>query len=102
MPILPIFVFLQIYFFAHPNDFYSFENLRAARNDSLFFIAVFYPDLTIETIAVPAEIAVGNIFDREILKTSEKRIVFGNFRGFAENFYFDKAVERFENVFKVV
>ena len=44
------------------------------------------PDLTVRTFAIPTEVAVGDGFEREVLKTAEQAILFGNLNHLTQNF----------------
>jgi hypothetical protein len=83
---------------AQAHDLHAFLDLCAARQDAFFLVAVFYPDLAIETIAVPAKIAEGDGFHREKLETAEQSVVFGNHSARAFDLDFDEPFERLENV----
>jgi hypothetical protein len=83
------------------NNFHVFLDFGAAGEHGLFLFAVPQANLTVQTIAVPAEIAVGNAFHREVLKAAQQRVVFGNLVNFAADLDFDQFFEGFENVFVI-
>ena len=51
--------------FRHAGYDHVFGNGRAAGHGGFFFVAVFEPDLAVDAFAVPAEIAVGYVFEGE-------------------------------------
>ncbi len=72
----------------------------AAGHDRLFFIAVLQPDLAVEAVAVPAEIAVRDRFHRQELKATQQRIVFGHQSPLAEDLDLDEAFVGLKDVIR--
>lgn len=69
---------------------HALGHVGATGHDGFFFFADFEPDLAIETLTIPAEVAVRNIFHRQKLKTPEKRIIFWDHVFFAQYFDLDE------------
>ena len=80
------------------NYFHVFFDFRAAGEHGFFLFAVLQANLAVQTVSVPAEIAVGNAFHRQKLKAAQKAVIFGNFVNFTADFDFDQFFERLENV----
>jgi hypothetical protein len=70
-------------------DHHAVSHLRPAIKNwfvtrlGLSYIVV--PDLTIRTFPIPTEIAIGNSFQREVLKAPQKLVFFGDLHLFAQD-----------------
>ena len=60
---------------AEAGDLHSFADSGAARDDCLFGVAVFDPDLAIKAVAIPAKLCVGDVLHIQKLKTSENGVI---------------------------
>lgn len=86
---------------AHAHDLQTLDGVGAARHHGFFFLAVRDPDLTVEALAVPAEVAVRDLFGSQELQSAKDGVVFGNVEFPAADVDLDEAVEGFENVIQL-
>ena len=77
---------------SQPNDLHILSNNGAAGHYRLFLIAVLQPDLAIETLAIPAKVAVAYTLHRQKLKAAEQGIILGHHVLAAEDVDLDKTV----------
>ncbi len=81
---------------ANADDVHSGFGVCAAGDHGFFFVAVLDPDLTFQTIAVPAKFAVGDGFHVEILQAAEDGVVFGHAARLTANGNVDQLIKWFE------
>jgi hypothetical protein len=77
-------------------DVHAFGGTGAAGDDGLFAAVRFEPDLAVATVAVPAEVGVGDPLHVEELQAAEDGVVFGYEFLLAADGDLDKAFVRFE------
>ncbi len=82
---------------ADARNLHSRLGVGAAGDDGFFFVALFYPHLAIEAVAVPAEFAFGDRFHIEELQAAEDGIVSRYLAVAAEDVDRDQAIVLVEN-----
>lgn len=82
---------------ADARDLHSRLGVGAAGDDGFFFVALSYPYLAVEAVAVPAEVGVRDALEIQVLQTAENGVVFRDEFFLAEDGDLDQAVMGLEH-----